>query len=103
MFGREREPIDWGPFSFLWPSCFFGLKLFMCFVGELFPLEFVIVLCCIELFVNVSRWAHNWWMHWWLAGVIAKWHAAQTRRAMQVAGFKFRRKPKPPPLGKLPC
>ena len=42
-------------------------------------------------------------MHWCLADVIATWHHQQLRKELKAAGIKFRPKPQPPRLGKLPC
>ena len=97
MLGREREPIDWGPF--LWPPLLFCLK----FLKLEHPLEFVLLTAAFFLVKRAFNWCHNWWMHWKLAAKIADWHTGAVQLKLKSKGWKPRRTPHPLRLLALPA
>ena len=94
MFGREREPIDWGPF--LWPPLIFCLKTQR-------PLAFVLLIIAFLLIKAALKWCHSWWWHWKLAAAIADWHTAELKVKLKLKRWRPRRTPHPLRLFALPA
>ena len=98
MFGREREPIDWGPL--LWPL----LRFFICVCLDWMPLETMLFFGLLVLLHKPFVWAHSWWSHWKIAAAIHEWHYQGQRQAFKDAGILPRRRPHSlPRLLVIPC
>ena len=82
MLGREREPIDWGPF--LWPLFQLCMQVSM----HVHPVETFLLAAAFLLFRKAFAWFHNWRMHWKVAALIADWHDAEVKKKMKAKGWR---------------